>query len=312
MGELYGGARNEATQPGCLRLFSVPVESWSRPECLMIRNPNVNVTYYGYNGFIVEVGDKKLAIDPGTSLYLLGLGAVIPKTEWAGVTHVLVTHADPDHYWNTDRLLAQSGAPLICGAELVEIREDRAFIAHPRKSKVKFSVLVDRAFPLQWGEDAEVDGVRIRALPAHHGDLRLSFVFGALKKTVVREPNTLFAKGETGFLIEVGGVSIANLGDTLRLPDWQDLTPDVLLIPIGGREIGNTMNEDEALQAVSEIKPKLVIPCHYNCGIMFRKKANSADAESFKRNVEATGVGCMILEPGQSTAYPEQEDRSAH
>ncbi|MEM7437759.1 MAG: MBL fold metallo-hydrolase, partial [Myxococcota bacterium] len=273
----------------------------------MSRRSELNIAYYGYNGFIIRAGDQKVAIDPGTSLYLLGLGTVIPKHAWDRVTHVLVTHADPDHYWNTDRLLSHCDAPLICGNELVETRDGRAFLTHPRRPKLEYSVPVDRAYPLRWGEEVEVDGVRVRSLPAHHGDLRLSLMFGGLKKTVVREPDTLFAKGETGFLLELGGVTVANLGDTLLLPDWEGLEPDVLMIPIGGREIGNTMDEDQAVEAVASIRPRLAIPCHYDCGMLFKKKANPADAGSFKRRVEAMGVDCTVLRPGQSTAYRAPE-----
>ena len=267
------------------------------------------IAYYGYNGFVIRAGDKRVAIDPGTSLYLLGLGTVIPKHEWDRVTHVFVTHADPDHYWNTDRLLSHCNAPLVCGDELVETRDGRAFIAHPRRPKLQHSVPVERVYPLRRGEEADIDGVRVRSLPAYHGDLRLSLMFDALKKTVVREADTLFAKGETGFLFELGGVTVANLGDTLLLPDWEGLEPDVLMIPIGGREIGNTMDKDQALEAVASIQPRLAIPCHYDCGVLLKKQANPADARSFKKRVEAMGVDCVVLEPGQSTAYPAPHTR---
>ncbi|MEM1024441.1 MAG: MBL fold metallo-hydrolase [Myxococcota bacterium] len=275
-----------------------------------VMNHPLTITYYGYNGFIIRSGDHKLAIDPGAKLFLLGLGPVIPRQDWNGVTHVLVTHADPDHYWHADRLLAHCGAPLVCGDELIEITDGRAFMAHPRRPKLDYSILVERAYPLRQGELVDLDGVQVRSIPAFHGDLRLSFMFGAVRKTVVREPDTLFAKGETGFVIELGGVTVANLGDSLLMPDWEGLRPHVLMIPIGGREIGNTMDEDHALEAVTSIQPKLVIPCHYDCGVLFRKNANPADAQSFKRRCEAVGVDCVLLEPGQSTTYLENTQLS--
>ena len=47
-------------------------------------------------------------------------------------------------------------------------------------------------------------------------------------------------------LLELAGVTVTNLGDTLLLPDWEGLEPNALMVPIGGPEIGNTMGEDQA------------------------------------------------------------------
>ena len=41
------------------------------------------------------------------------------------------------------------------------------------------------------------------------------------------------------------------------------------MIPIGGKAIHNTMDENEALEAVDIMQPLLVIPCHYNCPAFF-------------------------------------------
>ena len=70
------------------------------------------------------------------------------------------------------------------------------------------------------------------------------------------------------------------------------------MIPIGGSVIHNTMDEEEALEAVKIMRPKLVIPCHYNCPALFSKKFNPADEEMFKREVEKMGMECSILKYG--------------
>jgi L-ascorbate metabolism protein UlaG (beta-lactamase superfamily) len=157
------------------------------------------------------------------------------------------------------------------------------------------------------GDHIEVDGVDVEALPVSHGDLKLSFLFGLIKKTVIREPESLFAKGETGFVLDVGGVRIANLGDTMLLPEWGRLAPDILMLPIGGKKVKNTMDEQAGLEAVKMIQPKLVIPTHYNCGLLFSKTLRHTDATWFKKAVEDTGVPCVLLEPGHEMNYPLSE-----
>lgn len=72
------------------------------------------------------------------------------------------------------------------------------------------------------------------------------------------------------------------------------------MIPIGGKAIHNTMDVKEAVQAVKIMRPKLVIPCHYNCPAFFTKTYNPADDELFKREVEMTGSKCAILDMGGS------------
>ena len=48
------------------------------------------------------------------------------------------------------------------------------------------------------------------------------------------------------------------------------------------------------------MRPKLVIPCHYNCPAFFTKTYNPADDGLFKAEVEKTGAQCVILQMGDS------------
>jgi L-ascorbate metabolism protein UlaG (beta-lactamase superfamily) len=115
-------------------------------------------------------------------------------------------------------------------------------------------------------------------------------------------PKERFGYGEMGFQIQVNDRTLTNLGDTILYEDeWKKIqAPDVLMIPIGGRIPGNTMDEEEALKAVRVIKPKMVIPVHYNCGAMFNKCYTPADDKMFKKEVEKMGINCAILHKGES------------
>ena len=90
--------------------------------------------------------------------------------------------------------------------------------------------------------------------------------------------------------------------------EWQKIhAPDVLMLPIRGEMVHNTMDEQDALQAIRIIKPKLVIPCHYNCPAFFTKKYNLADDNMFKREVEKMGIDCAILTKGDSIELKNDE-----
>ena len=72
------------------------------------------------------------------------------------------------------------------------------------------------------------------------------------------------------------------------------------MIPIGGKVMHNTMDEMEALEAVKILRPKLVIPCHYNGKGFFSKKLNPADDIMFKKEVEKLGIECKIMGTGDT------------
>ena len=53
------------------------------------------------NALLIEAGNRKVAIDPGRLFrYYFTLTNLIPKSEWEDITHIFITHGDPDHYWH--------------------------------------------------------------------------------------------------------------------------------------------------------------------------------------------------------------------
>lgn len=259
----------------------------------------MQIRYFGYNGFLLQEGATKIAVDPGASLYLLGLGPIIPRAEWPDVTHVVVTHGDPDHYWHADRVVEQAGAHLVCGSELVSVRDGRTYVVSPRARRFHHGTPLSGVHAMDPGDELDLDGVHVRAIAATHGDLVIRLLGGLIRKRVRKTPGEHFAAGCTGFVLTLAGVRIAVLGDTMLLPEWGRLEPDVLLIPIGGRRVQNTMDEDEALQAVELLAPRLVIPCHYDCGVLLSRRSNPADVERFAAGVQRLGCECVALQPGE-------------
>lgn len=70
-----------------------------------------------------------------------------------------------------------------------------------------------------------------------------------------------FSSGWVGYIIEVDGLRYAILGDSDLTEEAKNIKCDVLFVPIGGTY---TMNAREASILTNTIKPKLVIPVHYN------------------------------------------------
>jgi len=261
----------------------------------------MKITHYLYNAFIIEWDDKKLAIDPGALFaYWFSFASLIPKEEWNDITHIFVTHGDPDHYWHVDRVSKASGAPIIFNKTMIKEVDGKKLMLGPRSKGLAFDTPISNFFTLSVDESIEADGMKIKGVKSTHGPLTIKL--GPIKKTETPGPNERIARGNMGFEITYNGKTIVNLGDSLlEAIEWKKIkNPDVLMIPIGGKKIENTMDEIDAIKAVKIIQPKLVIPMHYNCPVLFTRKGNPADDLMFKKEVEKLRINCVILNKGES------------
>lgn len=125
---------------------------------------------------------------------------------------------------------------------------------------------------IQEGDDKQVKEVKVKAVPAYN--LNKDF----------------HPRGSgVGFIVEIDKIKIYHAGDTDAIPEMANLKSqqiDLALLPIGGTY---TMNIKEAAEAVKMIKPKKVIPMHYNTF-----KEISAKPEEFKKLVDKV-VEVIIL-----------------
>ncbi|TNG00738.1 MAG: MBL fold metallo-hydrolase [Gammaproteobacteria bacterium] len=261
----------------------------------------MRIKFYSYNAFLVESGDRKIAIDPGALFfYWFRFTTLIPKTEWESITHIFITHGDPDHYWHADRVAKASNAPVICNRTMVREVNGKALMLGPRAKGLAFTTEFNNLNLLAVDETIELDGMSITGIKATHGELILKI--GPFSKIVKPGLGERIGWGAIGFDIKLDGKRLVNLGDTLlHEKEWQSIKePDVLMIPIGGKAAHNTMDAEAAVQAVKLVQPKLVIPCHYNCPGLFSKSLNPADDQQFKKEVEQAGSHCKILGVGDS------------
>jgi len=259
----------------------------------------MKITHYLYNAFVIEASGVKVAIDPGQNLWIFKLESLIPKSEWPTITHVVITHGDPDHHWQSDRVAEASGAHVCCGKGLTRTIDGQTLVVDPRGRALTSWVKIDNLHPLDVGESVTLDGVKIDAIKTVHGPIAIPILGSMLKA----QPATgeRVGLGSMGFRITIDDTSILNLGDSVLLPEWKDVSADVLMLPIGG--LGQhiwTMDVDEALEAVKLVSPNRVIPCHYNVPLFWRRRFAVADDQRFKREVERLGAECTILKYGET------------
>ena len=124
----------------------------------------MKIKHYLYNAFLIEEGDVKVAIDPGQNLWLFNLHSLIPKEQWQSVTHILITHGDPDHHWQSDRIAEASGAAVVCGKELAKMEDNRTLLVAPRGRGLTSWIPFENVHPLDVGESVELDGLTVEAV----------------------------------------------------------------------------------------------------------------------------------------------------
>ena len=259
----------------------------------------MKITHYRYNAFLVEEGGAKVAIDPGQNFYIFNVKSLIPEDEWPTVTHIVITHGDPDHHWQSDRVAEASGAPVVCGTGLTKTENGQTLVIDPRGKELTSWVPFDNLHPLNVGDSLELDDVMFEAVRAVHGPIEVSLLGYKIRKEPGPDERT--GLGAMGFNIAVKDKTVLNLGDSLLLDDWDGLQPTVLMIPIGGLGQNTwTMDVDDALQAVERIGPDIVIPTHYNVPFLWKKRIAVADDQEFKAGVEALGKKCCVLGAGDA------------
>ncbi len=89
----------------------------------------------------------------------------------------------------------------------------------------------------------------------------------------------------TAYIISVDDVTICHLGDLASLPTGEQIellkAADVLLVPVGGH---CTIGAGEAVELISQIEPKMVIPMHY------ATEASTAELDGVDRFLREMGL----------------------
>ncbi len=222
----------------------------------------MKITWLGHAAFLLE-GSKKVIIDP----FITGNPMAPVKVEEIDVDYILVTHGHGDHVGDAVEISKRCNAPIVCIYEL--------------------SVLLGR-------KGAETIGMNIGGTARFEG-LEVTMVKAVHSADVVGE-EIVSAGDPAGFVVRMDGVSVYHAGDTDVFMDMQLIgelhKPKVALLPIGDFY---TMGIDGALKAIELIKPKMVIPMHYNTFPPIKQ-----NPEEFKERASELGVEVVILNPGES------------
>jgi L-ascorbate 6-phosphate lactonase len=248
---------------------------------------SVSITWYGQSGFRLAADDSRVLIDPFlTDRADRRFSPPASAAEFTDIALVLCTHEHADHLdlpFLREFCAVNSGAPIVVPAPAVGFAADGGL--DPAR--------LLGAIP---GEELRRAGVTVHPVPALHGiggDQPVAYEFA---------PGGGPARF-LGYVLEIGGIRFYHAGDGLvyaELPAaLSALAPDVLMLPINGRDhmresagiVGN-MNETEAAWLCGQVGASYVIPMHYDA-----IEGNTADPGHFMTLAHQSGIPAAILFP---------------
>jgi L-ascorbate metabolism protein UlaG (beta-lactamase superfamily) len=137
--------------------------------------------------------------------------------------------------------------PPAIGLKLGRMDAELVTVSHEHENHSYTQVVRDGAYEIHGPGEYEVAGVSVIGVPTFH-DSERGAKYGR----------------NTVYLIEIDEVRVCHLGDLgHKLEDAEAeavASPDVLLVPVGGR---SAMNAAQAAEVVRQLEPRYVVPMHY-------------------------------------------------
>ena len=223
----------------------------------------VKVDYIGHSCFLLDNGSQKILIDP----FITGNPVAKVDGNQKKADFILISHGHGDHLGDAVALAKSSGAMVISNYEICSY----------------------------------CNGLGIKIAHALHIGGGNKFSFGSVKLTIAHHGSTLgdtmaYGGSPAGFIIRTDDKIIYHAGDTGLFLDMKLIGEldkiDLALRPIGGNF---TMDVPDAVKAVEFLKPKKVIPMHYNTFDLV-----AADPNDFVKRIKPLRAEGIILKPGES------------
>lgn len=212
-------------------------------------------TFHGHACFSLQAGGVALLFDP----FLTDNPAAQVKADDLAADYILLSHGHFDHLPDAVSIAKRAGATVIGTFEVAS-----------------------------W-----IGGQGVEAVHGMQPGGAFRFPFGRVKQTIAHHgsmlPDGSYGGVATGFIVDIGGKRVYYTGDTALFLDMQlygEEGIDVLILPIGDNY---TMGPEDALRCVKFVKPKAVIPLHYDTWPPIAQ-----DAAAFAAAVEATGITCVV------------------
>jgi len=224
--------------------------------------------YYGHSACLLECGTHRVLIDP----FLKGnpLASILP--DQVKCDYILLTHGHNDHVGDTVEIAKANDATVVAVYELAHYLQAQGCKVHPLGTGGR------AAFPFGY----------VKLTPAVHSS------------SYTDEAGVVHHTGSaTGLLISMEHQTVYHAGDTALFGDMKLMGEmnkiDLAMLPIGDNF---TMGVHDAAEAVGMLRPKHVVPMHYNTWPPIE-----VDPQKFAEKVDELGVDCHVMAPGDTLDF---------
>lgn len=191
----------------------------------------IKITWHGHSTFSFHIDGINVVVDP----FFAGNNPVATRSvSEVEADFILQTHGHGDHIADTIPLAKATGAQVISNFEIGNWINAHGY---------------DNTWALNTGGSYQFPFGRVKMTPALHSS---------------GLPDGTYGGDPGGYLIINDAATIYIAGDTALFSDMALIGAvgiDVALIPTGDNF---TMGPTDALASLDYLKPKVVIPCHYN------------------------------------------------
>lgn len=220
-------------------------------------------TYLAHSCVQIEAAGHTLLIDP----YLTGNPLAPVKAADVHPDFILITHGHDDHVGDAGDIARRTRARIIANYEIACYFAEQGLETHGMYHGGGYN------FPFG----------RAKMVLAHHG----SGFPGPDRRLI-------YMGSPAGYVLTLEGRNVYHAGDTCAFLEMEMIGRmhplEVAFLPIGDNY---TMGIDEAVEAIRLLRPKKVVPIHYDTWDVIR-----ADTAEFAAKARAAGTEPVVLRPG--------------
>lgn len=220
------------------------------------------ITWLGHGSWAMRIGDADVLLDP----FISENPAATCRADELAADYILVSHGHFDHVADVATIANRTGAQVVANYEIAQWFQTQHH--------------VQSTLGMNLGGGAELPFGRVTMTTALHSS---------------QLPDGSYGGNPAGFLIEAQEKRVYFACDTALFSDMQLLAVgglDLAVVPIGDLF---TMGPKDAVSATKLLKPKRVVPAHYNTWPPIEQDAY-AWAEMVRNNTESEPVVLQVSE----------------